>query len=245
MSTHHPTGAIQINMKSAKGLTIVEILTAMMVGIIVVGAIYSMIIIGRKSAGAVELKSVADQDVRAALEIMVMEIQMASYNPTHQVSIWRNYKDPKNFFSLEQGNKGIQEATATSITVEMDLNANEVIAAGGQDENEVIRYEYINTGDNRYITRSTNGGPAQAFLGAAAKSPATQTVRVVNGDTPIFQYYDGSNRRIVADLAANLPNIRRVEITLVVETDEISPDSGQRRQMTYTTSVIPRNHAFQ
>ena len=245
IAADYKTGAFQKIMKTQRGFTITEILTAMTVGIIVVGAIYSIVIMARKSAGAIELRSAADQDVRAALEIMSLEIQMASYNPKHKFNMWKKYNDPKEALAPEQINKGIQEATTTSITIEMDLNGNEQIAAIKGDENEVIRYEYVATESDHYITRSTNGGSAQPLLGAAFKSTTPKTVRVVNGDTPVFKYYDGKGFLIDKDLNANIPNIRRIEITLIVETDELSPDTGLRRKMTYTTCVIPRNHAVQ
>jgi hypothetical protein len=59
----------------------------------------------------------------------------------------------------------------------------------------------------------------------------------------IFRYYDGSGAEIYPD--ANplvIPNIRRIDITLAVETETIDPNTGRRRRMIYSTSVIPRNH---
>ena len=82
-----------------------------------------------------------------------------------------------------------------------------------------------------------------------------RSVRVINDangngvfdaatDIPVFTYFDGAGNQIpFASLPANIPNIRRIDITLQVETDEITPDTGQRRKMIYSTSVIVRNHA--
>ena len=196
----------------------------MMVGLLAIGVIYSLIIMGRKSAAGVELKSAADQDTRAALEIMSMEIQMASYNPTHQPGIWKDANKPMTVFAACQNYRGIQEATATTVTVEMDLNGNGIIATGDNDENEVIRYEYVHSDGNQYITRSTNGGGSQPFLGDRAKRAVPKTVHVINGeDLPVFQYYDGKGERIEEHLADRLDEIRRIGITLQVETDEVSP----------------------
>jgi hypothetical protein len=62
---------------------------------------------------------------------------------------------------------------------------------------------------------------------------------------PAFRYFDGvGNEILAASLPASIPNIRRIEITLAVETENVDPDSGQRRRMTYSSSVIPRNHAI-
>jgi hypothetical protein len=42
---------------------------------------------------------------------------------------------------------------------------------------------------------------------------------------------------------ALIPDIRRIDITLVVDTEFVDPNTNQRRRMIYSTSVIPRNHA--
>ena len=61
---------------------------------------------------------------------------------------------------------------------------------------------------------------------------------------PMFRYFDGLGNEIAAGtLPASIPNIRRIEITLAVETEEVTPDTGTRRRMIYSTSVILRNHA--
>ena len=87
-----------------------------------------------------------------------------------------------------------------------------------------------------------------------------KTVRVINdvngngtmdaGDLPVFRYYTALGTEIpVANFLnpATSPNIRdiaRIEITLSVETEDVAADTGQRRQMIYSTSIIPRNHVI-
>jgi hypothetical protein len=214
---------------------------------------------GQKSSAGVERKVAAQQDVRAALEIMATEIGMASYNPWFESGIWLQGQsspaDPAHD-CIRVGNqmyRGIQEATPTAITVEMDVGENGSI---GNDENEIIRYAYDL--DNQYITRSTNCGAAQPFLGAnPATAPAgTRTVTVKNKElginngastpTPaIFRYYDsGGTELYPGTMHASIPNIRRVDVTLAVETEERDPSTNQYRQMIYSTSVLVRNHGI-
>ncbi len=69
------------NLGRAAGFTIVEIILALFIGGVLMSAIYAVMISGQKSSAGVERKVAAQQDVRAALEIMAMEIGMASYNP--------------------------------------------------------------------------------------------------------------------------------------------------------------------
>jgi hypothetical protein len=70
-----------------------------------------------------------------------------------------------------------------------------------------------------------------------------KTVNVINGAVPVFRYFDGAGNTLVLDgNPANISLIRRIEIALVVESEEPDPSTGQPRRLSYSTSVIPRNH---
>jgi hypothetical protein len=129
------------------------------------------------------------------------------------------------------------------MTVESDVNENGVIGGAG-NPNEVITYAYDSA--NQYITRSTNCGVNMPFLGDDPASGRPRTVRVINTDAvPVFQYFNAQGTQIpAAGLPAGIPNIARIDITLWVETENVDPNSGQRRRMVYSTSVIPRNHVI-
>ena len=88
-------------------------------------------------------------------------------------------------------------------------------------------------------------------MGDTAASGNTRNVRVINGDAsiynpviPVFRYFDGDGIEIFPTAAnpAPIPNIRRIEITLAVETENPDLNNGQRKRMVYSTSVIVRNH---
>jgi type IV pilus assembly protein PilW len=227
------------DMKNEKGFTLVEIIFALFIGLLVLGAIYVSMVSGQKSSVALEGKVVAHQDARAILGVMAMETAMASYNPNYTPSLWRNPGDCASA-SANQAYKGIQAATANSITLEMDIGESSSV---GDNPNEVIAYVYDTA--NQRITRETNCGGATSFLGDVPANP--RSVRVINNTLgiPVFRYFDGVGNEISAgNLPASIPNIRRIEISLAVETENVDPDSGQRRRMTYSTSVIPRNHAI-
>ena len=232
---------MKYNSQNIKGFTLIEILFALFIGLLLMGTIYVSMISGQKSSAALEDKIVAQQDARAILEIMALEICMASFNPNFVPGIWRDPGSCPNV-STNLAYKGIQVATANSITVEMDIDENSTL--GGA--NETIRYVYNPAVDQERITRETNCGGAQPFLGEV---PGTQgrSVRVINNtlNIPMFRYFNGMGVEIpAASLPAGIPNIRRIEITLAVETEDIDPNSMGRRRMIYSTSVIPRNHAI-
>lgn len=233
-------------MKNTQGFTLIEILVATAISLLMLGTIYLAIQSAQRSSSGMERKVTAQHDARSALEIMAMEIRMASYNPMFSTSVWMNPNCSGT--SPNQAYKGIQAATANSLTVEMDICCSAGDGDGDvNDPNEIITYNYVTSGTNRYITRETNCGGAQPFLGDAATATTPRTARVINTDLgiPIFRYFDGQGVEIAAaSLPAAIPNIRVIDITLAVETDEIDPSTGQRRRMVYSTRVIPRNHAM-
>ena len=241
-------------MNNKRGFTLIEILVATAVSMIMLAAIGMAIQSAQRSTGGIERKVTAQQDVRSALELMAIEIRMASYNPivAPNASIWRN----ANCAAPPATNpayRGIQGATANTITVEMDISD----GAGGDgqgaltENNEIISYNYVMAGTERYITRETNCGGAQPFLGDAVASGNPRTVKVNNTDVgiPIFRYFDGQEVELLFAAGTGrvcmpgcTPDIRIIEITLAVETDEIDPGTGQRRKMIYSTREFIRNH---
>jgi type II secretory pathway component PulJ len=226
-------------MKKDDGFTLVEIIFALFCGLALMAAIYMAMISGQKSSMALDSKVTALQGTRAVIETMAMEVSMASFNANFTSNLWR---DPANCGALSpnQAHKGVQVATGTSLTVEMDLNENGII---GDIPNEVVAYVYDIP--NQRITRSSNCLPPTSFLGDVAGNPRSE--RVINNTLaiPVFRYFNGLGVEIpAASLPAETAHIRRIQITLAVETENVDPNTHQRRRMTYSTSVIPRNHAI-
>jgi type IV pilus assembly protein PilW len=210
-----------------RGFTLVEVLFAITIGLLLLSAIYVAVQSGQRSSVAIEAKTAAQQDVRAALDLMAMEIGMASY--------WRRTGISNPWGA--SADKGIILAADNIIQIQADINDDGDV----DDSNENIRYEYVIA--EQRITRQTGAAPAQPFLGDDPASGRPRIVRVINNDPtiniPVFRYFDGTGA-----VTASIPDIRRIDITLAVETDEIDPNTGQRRRMIYSTSAIPRNHAI-
>lgn len=233
-------------MKKHEGYTLVEMVISIAVGLVIIAVIYAAVNMGQRSTVNVERKVAAHQDARAALELMELEIQMASYNPRSDYETGAFWVAPGDC-TMPSGNqnyRGIQTATDSSITVEMNINDNSSVICDAT--NEVITYAYDSA--NQYLTRltrSTNGTSGnQPFLGDMPGNP--RAVRVINANinpaVPVFRYFDAQGTEITT--AAGIPNIARIDITLWVETEDVDPNSGQRRRMVYSTSVIPRNHVI-
>jgi len=228
----------------AKGFTLVELIMALAVGVIVVAAIWTAVVAGQRSSTGIERKVTTNQDTRTALEIMATEIRMASYNPNLVETMWLN---PANCnMAVNTTYKGIQEASADAITIEMDSN-NDNNCSG---PNEIIRYAYV--ANANMITRETincstgvpNSSGAQPFLGPIA---GARTVEVVNttGGVPFLRYFNNAGQEIpAASLPTDIPQIRRIEIALLVRSEDVDPTTGQPRRVAYSTSVVPRNHGI-
>ena len=226
-----------------------EMMVAIAVAIGLLASVYLAINSTQRHSSSIERKVTAQQDVKPALDIMALEIGMASYNPTFASNLWVIPTGSCSTTSTNQTYRGIQEATANSIAAEMDISGSSGDGNGALSEsNEIIRYDYDTA--NQRITRATSCGSGQPFLGDTVAGQ--KTVRVVNSTLgiPIFRYYDGAGAEIVQgatsnDLPARIPDIRRIEIVLAVETENNDVNTGQPRRLIYSTSVIPRNHAIQ
>lgn len=232
------------NGKNIAGFTLVEVLFAITIGLMLIGAIYVAIQSGQRASMAIESKVAAQQDARAALEMMAAEITMASYNATFVSNIWRTAAiGGACGISASQGYKGIQIATAAQLGVEMDVNES---GAVGDNANEVIIYTFYPA--TQRVTRSTNCGAEADFLGCLdadnnGRCDADNFLRNIRVVNLAFTYFNGQGVQILpAALPAGIPNIRRIDITLTVDTDAVDPNTGARRRMIYSTSVVPRNH---
>jgi len=228
------------------GFTLIEILIAVLIGLVVMGAIYGAMSMAQRSSASVERKVVTQQDTRAALDLMALEIRHASFNPRRSTTIW-DFSCGSLYPAPNVALKGIQRADTNRIVVLMDLNESGVMGAN----NEIIGYTYdgVNT-----ISRQTNcGGTMQTILGPAltdADATTAYSTRVVNAAAgiPLFRYFDRLGNDITASVVATpitfIPQIRMIRITIVAETEAVDPITNQAKTMTYSTDVIVRNHVL-
>lgn len=219
------------------GFTLVELLIAIVLGALVMAAIYAVLISAQRTSAGIGRKVITQQDARAVLDFMAAEIRMASFNPNLTIGIWSTIPSCNlGGASPVTDRKGIQIATANSILVSMDLDGNKNVI----NENENILYAY-NSAD-KVITRRVSCGPNHALLGGTA--PGT---RVINNEEgiPLFQYFNRDGNAIAAPVSdANIPEIRRIRINIASETEHTDPSTGRRKRMIYSTDVLVRNHVF-
>jgi len=218
----------------SEGFTLIEILIAMFVGAIIMSAIYGMMIVAQKNSGNLDRKVVTQQDTRAVLDMMAMEIRMASYNPMYTSATWSTIPScaAMGISTPTASYKGIQVAEADRMVIAMDLNGNGSIGNVTGD-NEYIMYYYDSGSGTLY--RNVSCGGNEALLGGSA--PFTN---VINGSTvSLFQYFDKDG-----NATTSIPDIRRILITILSETSEKDVNTQQTKKMVYSTSILVRNHAL-
>jgi type IV pilus assembly protein PilW len=112
-----------------KGITLIELLIALVIGSILIAALYQTFIKQQKTYAVQDQVVEAQQNVRVAMDIIVRNVRMAGYNPTGVT--------PNPF--------GFTSATANQIIFTGDFNGN-----GSLDEGETIGFQLSGTNLRRW-----------------------------------------------------------------------------------------------
>ena len=129
-----------------RGFSLVEMLIAMVVGLVVLGAMYSTFTIQNKTFANQEEIVAMQQSVRAGMDMMAREIGMAGYDPTQVNS------------DCSSPNFSCQTVNASQLQIQADLDGSGAIDATSQEN---IVYAFDAT--NKRITRNI-GAQAQPFV---------------------------------------------------------------------------------
>ena len=230
------------------GFTLVEVIVAMAVGAAIMVAVYGFMVLVQKNSANMDRKVVTLQDTRTVLDLMAMEIRMASYNPTDYNATWSNPSPLACMPTAPTNYRGIKSANANSIAVAMDLDGSGTI---GDGTSEYIVYSYDGASTiTRSVSGSSNCGTADAILGGTALS---SNVRNAAAGVNLFRYFDRNNpeneitNTVInspASIVNGIPAIRRILITIVADTADKDLNKQQYKRVVYSTSVIVRNHAY-
>lgn len=197
--------------KNQKGFTLIELLVAMSLSLIVLGAGYSVFRVQIHTVKAQEFKMEAQEDARAALDMMVREVRNLGFFPSGTPC-----PAPAN-------TSGIVAATATTIQFVYDANGDGscagTMATVGADENVTYAYNPVTAN----ITRASNGGVAQPLTAGNVTNAA-------------FAYFDGAGA-----VTADPSSIRRVSITLTVQSRSTDVPFGGLIPITMNSNVDLRN----
>ena len=197
--------------KNQNGFTLAELLIAMMLSLIVLGAVYGVYRVQVHTVKAQEFKMEAQEYARAALDIMVREVRNLGFFPAGTPC-----PAPGN-------TAGIVTATATTFQFVYDANndgscAGTMATGAGADEN--ITYAYNGTD----ITRDINDGNGAQILTAG------------NVTAFVITYLDAAGV-----VTANPANIRSLSITLTVRARNPDAQFGGPQNITMNSNVNLRN----
>ena len=226
--------------QSNQGFTMIELLVAMVVALLAMGAIYSTFLNQQKSYVVQQETAAMHQNIRAASFYMEKEVRMAGCDPTGSA------------------NAGItiSEAKADSIRFTEDVTD----GAGGNpdgdvtDPNEDITYSLDG---NRNLIRTDNNGGG---VGVAQNSIVAQNIDAIDfvylaADSSVLNDYTLPSPDTGNVPAGSEGQIRSVEITVVAQTEHntlatpnnksysnqrtrqifVSPgDNVSRRRLTYS-----------
>lgn len=170
-----------------------ELLVAMSLGLVVLAAVTKTFTVQSRQNTAEEQIAQMQGNARAALDLMVREIQMAKYNPN----------PTSTAFSTAYG----VTYSASQLEVKADMDGNGTISTSSGSVEDII-YAYDNT--NKYITRKL-GSSGTVEIVADNVTAFTFTYYDANGSAVTSSANSGNIRKVTVNITARTakpdPNI--------------------------------------
>lgn len=226
--------SLDFNKRNA-GFTLVELLVAMTLGLVVLGGILQMFVRQHRTNAVQQQVTYAQQNVRAAMDLMVREIRGSGYNPTNA-----------------DGFEGILAASATYVRIQSDLNADgdtddsassKRTAPDLEDPHEDVTYKFDKK--KLVLRRGVRKDPTKG------KQPPTM-IRNVTDLRLGYELWDSTTGTVVMLDPPAEPltqeqrsKVRAVIIRLAVRTEKRDPDTRQFHNRQLATRVRIRNIGFQ
>jgi type IV pilus assembly protein PilW len=214
-----------LEMKHEHGFSLIELMMAIAISGIVVGAVYGVYLVQQKSYFAQREIVAMQQSLRAAMQLIERDIRMAGYTP------------------YEESAGGIQTANTNTIRFTMDIHD----GTDNDSDGRTDEFDEIGNGDDdtndigediTYFTADPDGDGLfdlfrrDNFLGA-------DQILAYDVDALDFVYLD-NNGSITSDLG----KIRSVQVTMVARTGR--PDRGFRDNKIYVnqkgTVILPQQN---
>ena len=126
----------------ASGFTLMELLVSMSIGMVVLAALAKTFTVQSRQNTAEEQVAQMQGNARAALDLMVREIQMAKYNPAGTA------------FSSAYG----VTYSASQLEIKADMDGNGTVSTSSGSVEDII---YARDAANNYITRKLGSGTAE------------------------------------------------------------------------------------
>lgn len=195
-----------------KGFTLVELLVSMAIGLVILSAVAGTFTLQTRQNSAEEQLAQLQQNVRAALDLMIREIQMAKYDPAAS--------------AFPSGTYGVTYS-ATQLQIKADMDGSGVLdsSSGGSVENIIYAYD----SNNLRITRQLGSG-------------GTAQILADNITAFTFGYYDGNGNAVTSSAnSASIRKVTLSITARTAKPDPSYPSNGGYRTYQISASVTPPN----
>ncbi len=196
-----------------KGLTLVELMIAMLLTLVLMSAVYTTYQVQRTTSDVQHEVSSVQQDLRAVLDIMAWDIRQAGCDPTLQST----------------AGLVIAQTGPTSISFSMDLNEDGDTA--DTDPAEQVSY----TLDGTKLQRSNVMANAVTTLTSNA---TTLGFTYYDADNNVI-VPTGTGGTTLTSAEAN--NVRSVDVHIQIRSDRIDPDTHDYIRRSMTKRIRMRN----
>ena len=203
-----------------RGISTIEIMAGISLGLIVVSSIYSFQRTQLKALGTQTVYSESQGITRGAIDLMARELRMAAYDPTGALPA------PPGGCAGGQ-REGIVSATPTSIRFQRDLDADGLFTGTGED----VTYD-VSSGS----LRRTDGGGAPV---AVAKNVVSLSLRYFTNDNPPVELVPGGSPATLSQCNRDLV----AKVMIVVHGDVPNHNMMVDVDSTVATEVAIRNRA--
>ena len=166
----------------ASGFTLMELLVSMSIGMVVLAALTKTFTVQSRQNAAEEQVAQMQGNARAALDLMVREIQMAKYNPAGTA------------FSSAYG----VTYSASELEVKADMNGDGTISTSSGSVEDII---YARDAVNNYITRKL-GSTGTAEIVADNITAFTFAYYDANGSAVTSSANSGNIRKVTINITA-------------------------------------------
>jgi len=221
-------------LKEKSGMTLIELMIAMLLGLVILGTVYALFTMQQKQFSVQGQITDMRQSARIAMNMMIRDISMAGYRQTSSACTSPATAVP---FCTGTGTAanlpcvGIINAGTERISFTADLNANCSTAASAANPDENITYDLYTSDGVSALTRTSNGD----------RQPVAEYV-----DALSFAYYDGVGN-IMGPGSVNVAQIRKIRISITVRTAVKDPYythptfRDHYRRYRLESFAIPRN----
>jgi len=236
-------------LKSAKGLSAVELLVATAIASVVLAGICNAFLSASKRLILQSRSAEIQADARAAMDFMVRELRLAFGNPTISTTVTTN--DTISFDRVEDA--GCSSGVNTATTLE-DTRQTWPVGSNGFGTSYTVRI-IAGTGTGQVPSIGSNTSTKLTISGTWGTIPDANSCYVItrrktftrtSASDNVLRYTVGSSvNQPLAELItthAFSQNGKTISITLTAQTNNIDPNTGAKRTYTLTETVLQRNN---